>query len=176
MTLFNCRRQFSGNGRFGGSIPVPQKQGYCTMGYTHYFPQQRVFDDLEWRGVVEDSKKAIAFCMMDGIELAKEYDEPRQPAVVSFNEVRFNGVGEEGHETFDVTRHLNAGFNFCKTARKPYDLAVCLVLLVCHYHAPGVLQIGSDGDWDSEWLKAREVFQMLFHFEIDCPWSKAGVP
>lgn len=144
------------------------------MGYTHYFPQQRAFTDLEWRGVIEDSKKAIQFCQMDGIELATEYDNPAPP-VVSFEEIQVNGVEDDGHETFSIQRELNHGFNFCKTARKPYDLAVCLVLLICNYHAPGVLEIGSDGDWDAEWLKAREVFQMLFVAEPECPWNTQEV-
>jgi hypothetical protein len=143
------------------------------MGYTHYFPQQRPFTDSEWQGVLDDSEKAIAFCLQDGIELAEEYNST-QPALLSFDEIRFNGVDEEGHETFSIERDMNHGFNFCKTARKPYDLAVCLVLLVCNHHAPGTLDIGSDGEWDKEWRKPREIFQMLFHSEAECPWSKPG--
>lgn len=145
------------------------------MGYTHYFPQQRAFDDLEWRNITADAHKAMGFCLMDGIELAEDYDNP-STLIVDMGEIRFNGFGEEGHETFQVTRHHNRGFNFCKTARKPYDLAVCLVLLICNHRAPGVLSIGSDGDWDSEWVKAREIFQMLFEVEAERPWDKAGVP
>lgn len=144
------------------------------MGYTHYFPQTRKFTDLEWRNIHADATTVLNFCQMDGIALAEEHDNTL-PVVVDMYEIRFNGVGEEGHETFHVTREFSHGFNFCKTARKPYDWAVCLVLLICHHHAPGVLEIGSDGDWDNEWQKPRELFQMLLHAEAECPWSQEGV-
>ena len=41
---------------------------------------------------------------------------------------------------------------FCKTGRRPYDLAVAAVLLRCRLLLPGVFLIGSDGDWEREWL------------------------
>ena len=38
------------------------------------------------------------------------------------------------------------GFQFCKTAHKPYDRAVMCLLILCHHHAPECWDIGSDGD------------------------------
>ena len=34
--------------------------------------------------------------------LAEEYDTPSSPAVANRREIRFNGIGEEGHETFTL--------------------------------------------------------------------------
>jgi hypothetical protein len=99
--------------------------------------------------------------------------------------IRFNGWKDEGHETFLVTREMpeipdwssdkSASFDFCKTARKPYDLAVCLVLLSMKRHAPESVRVSSDGDWDAEWTEAREVYRRLFGVEVDCPFETETV-
>ncbi len=61
--------------------------------------------------------------------------------------VVFNGVGENSHETFYIEKK-DIDLNFCKTARKPYDLLVCACLIA----AADILNytISSDGnlnDW-----------------------------
>jgi hypothetical protein len=99
--------------------------------------------------------------------------------------IRFNGWGDNGHETFLITREMSdysirdpesgESFDFCKTARKPYDVAVCLVLLSIARHAPKSFSISSDGDWDVEWSEARKIYKELFGVEVDCPWETAGV-
>jgi len=99
--------------------------------------------------------------------------------LVNLSTIRFNGKGNEGHETFIITKKKpepkpwenGESFDFCKTARKPYDLAVCLSLLVCSSHAPDCIRIGSDGDWDSEWTESRNVFKELFGVEAVCPFD-----
>ena len=66
--------------------------------------------------------------------------------------IRFNGIGEAGHETFlfhnrkkqDPEGYGDPCFAFCKTARKPYDIVVCEVLLVLKRYMPN-LEVGSDG-------------------------------
>ena len=72
--------------------------------------------------------------------------------------IRFNGVGDLAHETFMVDR-VSREFEFCKTNRKPYDLAVCGVLILVSLYAEGG-EISSDGlgetYTDSEWKDAWE--------------------
>lgn len=83
----------------------------------------------------------------DGFKLAFEYDEPEREPVFSENLIRFNGVGDEGHETFVVTPSAR-DFEFCKTARKPYDTAVVAILCLLHHHTE--IEVSSDGvpeDW-----------------------------
>ena len=66
-------------------------------------------------------------------------------------------------------------WSFCKTAGKPYDLAVCVVLLRCHVVAPEVFAIGSDGDWDRDWTMPRAVYTDLFGDPGDTnPLTDAG--
>ncbi len=49
-----------------------------------------------------------------------------------------------------ITKDHDDSFNFCKTARKPYDEIVTAILAVVDKLAPGALEIGSDGD-ESDW-------------------------
>jgi hypothetical protein len=71
----------------------------------------------------------------------------------------FNGVGDLSHETFALNEGLNE-WNFCKTARKPYDLAVCLVLLSVKYHVRSA-RVTSDGG-NEDWQHSFELYKTLF--------------
>lgn len=127
------------------------------------------------------------------ILLAWEYDSPMEeqptlfggpkflpkPPQVDNDVVRFNGWKDEGHETFLVTREKHdsslgkeESFDFCKTAGKPYDLAVMLCLLVMSEAAPRSFRAESDGEWDHEWVPAREAFEKIFGRKPKCPFSK----
>ena len=113
------------------------------MGYTHYFSQ--VGDaptDAEWKAICESSKKIIL--EFEGL-LCFEYDEPETKPHIGETSIRFNGRGNDGHETFIIDRGMR-GFKFCKTARKPYDDAVVRVLRTINKHAPNWLELSSDGD------------------------------
>ena len=65
------------------------------------------------------------------------------------------------HETFLLTRKDSGNFNFCKTARKPYDLMVCAVLFLAKYHLKDKIKISSDGDME-DWKPAIEFVESLF--------------
>jgi len=154
----------------------------------------------QWQKIcLETFDIIVKHCDRKKITLAWEYDVPAEqqptlfgdpkygpkPPEVSPDMIRFNGWKDDGHETFLVTREMpeipdwssdkSASFDFCKTARKPYDLAVCLVLLSMKRHAPESVQISSDGEWDVEWLEARHVYNKLFGVELDCPFETETV-
>lgn len=71
--------------------------------------------------------------------------------------VAFNGSGDLSHESFILTADV-CGFEFCKTARKPYDLAVKTALLLARFY--GVVSRVSCDDCGSDnvssWLKSSE--------------------
>ena len=56
-----------------------------------------------------------------------------------------------GHETFEIQRRVKKKeFNYCKTARKPYDLMVCACLILLKWYFKDKVSISSDGgmrDW-----------------------------
>jgi len=132
------------------------------MGYTHYWKQKRSFTDNEWDTIQRCVKMVIASEEKKGIVL-RSWDGTGKPEVTS-EYVSFNGNEDTGddHETFRVDKnqpkkeswvsekdYKNEGaFVFCKTARKPYDSAVVMALVVIQEIAPTAIDISSDGDDD----------------------------
>ena len=140
------------------------------MGYTHYFYQQRDFSAIEWQQVQAAFRRLLdnlpqhstnaGGYFADRPLVLRGWDGNGQPEC-TFNAITFNGDadGDLGHETFTMTRQKESDFDFCKTARKPYDLAVCAMLLIANQIAPGVYVLGTDarslaGD---EWQPAIEL-------------------
>lgn len=86
------------------------------------------------------------------------------------NEIWFNGDESKGHdhETFYLTWNKKSDtgedlWGFCKTARKPYDILVCMSLLALEesFNDPKVFSYSSDGD-ESEWQGARDLYREIF--------------
>jgi hypothetical protein len=67
--------------------------------------------------------------------------------IIDNSDIVFNGDASKGeeHESFQLSK-CDSGFQFCKTARKPYDRYVKAVLIVANMVAPGALDITCDGD------------------------------
>lgn len=148
------------------------------MGYTNYWHRKKDFTNDQWENIRKDVSIILKHCE-NQIQLAEEYDAPGKKPLVNATTIRFNGVREEGHETFIMSRkkpeprpwESEESFDFCKTARKAYDLPVGLTLLACVRHAPDAIRIGSDGDWDKEWTETRRVFKELFGIDAPCPFD-----
>jgi len=119
------------------------------MGYTHYWDQKAEPSYMQWFEIMEHFKHLLLHTSMC---IQAESDDP-SPFLITNDHIRFNGVGDEGHETFDLSR-INVGeFEFCKTANKPYDKFVVFVLILVHNLAPGCYIITSDGngiDWQKD--------------------------
>jgi hypothetical protein len=165
------------------------------VGYSHYICRSKDFTRDQWDKIcLETFDIIVKHCDRKRITLAWEYDSPAEqqptlfggpkwgpkPPQVDGDTIRFNGWKDEGHETFIVTREMQEPqefvksgehFDFCKTAGKPYDMAVMLVMLSMKSHAPDSVRLGSDGDWDCEWVPAREVYKKLFGVEVECPFE-----
>jgi len=107
------------------------------MGYTHYWNASPFTDD-QWNEVIERGQ-AILSC--SDIPLQLDFDEPL-PVELSNKRIRFNGVEDDGHETFYVTPDA-IGFAFCKTAYKPYDEVVVAFLIMLN-------EVNPEFTWDSD--------------------------
>lgn len=66
------------------------------------------------------------------------------------------------------TKEGGAGwqFNFCKTAYKPYDLAVTSFLIIAKQHLKETISIKSDGE-TQHWADARVLCQQVFNYGIE---------
>jgi hypothetical protein len=86
--------------------------------------------------------------------------------MINESEVWFNGDAETGtdHETFGIRWFPSGGEvkGFCKTARKPYDILVCVSLLAFKhaFNDPAVFSFSSDGD-NSDWEEAKDLFTRI---------------
>lgn len=118
------------------------------MGYTRYWTpaKDKVIPTL----AIAILTTMLEYGKKEGII---ESDETNNQCLqISPEKIFFNGVGDNAHETFSY--YPNSEWDFCKTARKPYDLYVCATLIVLKYFTPG-LDFSSDGVVESgEWLDA----------------------
>jgi hypothetical protein len=122
------------------------------MGYTHYFTKAGTSpdDSLRFEMFARGARTIIDY--------AKKYDHIKIGELeISDEVVTFNGVGEDSHETFYWALD-GGGFNFCKTAYKPYDAVVtaCLIHLKDVYG--DLVDIGSDGSW-SDWALGARLYR-----------------
>jgi len=90
-------------------------------------------------------------------------------------QIWFNGTESNGmdHETFslnlfDMSYYNSVDqmgkdgvFNFCKTARKPYDFAVCIALMVIKHHLGADFSISSDGN-SKDWQPSIDFYESYF--------------
>lgn len=132
-----------------------------TMGYTHYFTLKNTkIQNGSKEQMMEALKKVIK--KYDAI-ICKEYDEPGEDAELTKDYIRFNGIEDDGHETFyfGFTNKAKSEWNFCKTARKSYDLPVCECLLIIKAHYGDNVELSSDG------------FSCYDDKEIDGCWNQA---
>ena len=144
------------------------------MGYTHYYSRPAALGMDRFTAFSKDADRRLSAVAEQGIALAGPMGRPDTVPEANPNHVAFNGAGDEGHEGFlleciykpyttqqpddryddGIERH----FDCCKTARKPYDLAVTAVLIAAKRHFGTDILVSSDGE-GSEWDPARDLCQ-----------------
>ena len=107
------------------------------MGYTRYWTIKKL-EEKKFNHFIH-----ICKIVVEGshVPLTIEY--------VDDNGVCFNGVEDDGHETFEIRRY-DTGFQFCKTARKPYDEIVCAILDFASNIFKEDIEVSCDGDNDDQ--------------------------
>jgi hypothetical protein len=82
--------------------------------------------------------------------------------IIEDDKLIFNGKCPNDYETFGISLESD-GFDFCKTARQPYDPFVCLALLCFENEFGGDIEVSSDGERNSDegWVIACEIFDKL---------------
>lgn len=135
--------------------------------------------------IAEDINKALANLPKNSLSAGghcKEYPitikggmgegEPE----IAPNRIWFNGDASQGmdHETFVISLFSmdtfqsfddidqKGVFGFCKTARKPYDLLVCVSLMVFKHHLGADFKVSSDGGLN-DWKPAIDFYENLFN-------------
>ena len=118
------------------------------MGYTHYWENGEIDSDT-FAAIAADTKLAYQIAKEKlGVKVAVEYDRATEDPIFSEDQIVFNGIGDDGHETFALYKE-RTNFSFCKTARKPYDILVVAALHIASVHAARAkvyMSFTSDGD------------------------------
>ncbi len=144
------------------------------MGYTHYWSY--LPESEQWQAafprLLGDTSVILDHLTARGIATAGAHGSGA--AALTATNIVFNGAAPGDYESFvlgttqdpNTRHHTHRGelftWDFCKTARRPYDLAVTTVLLRARQLAPWHFAIGSDGYWDSDWKAARDLLGELF--------------
>ena len=111
------------------------------MGYTHYWRHDPISPE-ELQAISEDAKAIILASELP----IRGWDGTDEPELTA-ERLSFNGDRDrdEDHETFSLSPDA-IDFDFCKTARKPYDVVVTAVLLATKDRLKDGIHLSSDGD------------------------------
>ena len=156
------------------------------MGYTHYWTRPTELDAkkfTEFANIVrtildhlpEQTRSAGGYYGEAPLALAGP--EGTGPAQVDEQSVAFNGAGQFAHETFALERVFTPWHRrqapgpdgrwgaFCKTDRKPYDLAVCAALIALRRVFGPEVTVQTDGQ-EGDWQPALEFYRQRFGEEV----------
>lgn len=117
------------------------------MGYTHYWSGP-AYSGVEFAKIADATRKIIK---ASGVVIRG--GNGLVPPEITNHNVALNGCRPDlDHETFGLD--CSGGTDFCKTARKPYDIVVTACLAyVAAYHD---YEISSDGDVE-DWIAGTEL-------------------
>ena len=130
------------------------------MGYTHYWTLKDGIDASKWVDFTKGAKEIIKTAKDGGI------------LIVDFSEgdtIHINGVSQCAHEDFVITTG-NTGYNFCKTAQKPYDIVVTALLIQLKRSLGEDAIVTSDGSWH-EWESGCLLYETVFNIQPECVFS-----
>lgn len=122
------------------------------MGYTRYYEVYQKIDESEFEKFSQDCKTICD-------EVTKQFGHGladwngENEAEFTPTSVRFNGVGDNSHETFAIGVDTK-GFQFTKTNRKPYDRHVLACLVLAKIYFGDKIRVSSDGDNDDSVIES----------------------
>jgi hypothetical protein len=143
------------------------------MGYTHYFTKVAADreDSRRFEMFARGARTIIEYATTyDNIQIANAMGDKLGGWEITDEVVAFNGYGSDSHESFYWSINSD-GFDFCKTAYKPYDSVVtaCLIHLKDVYG--DLVSIGSDGSW-SEWRDGARLYRNATGLTAENPMGK----
>ena len=130
------------------------------MGYTHYWkfnPSKE--SEKEFELVIEDCQQILKNSGDIVIRGGHGIGLPE----VSKTKICFNGdaATDNDYESFYFNVVESTDFDFCKTARRPYDLIVGAVLLSLSHRMTG-FSFSSDGTYtENEWIPIFEFYEKI---------------
>jgi hypothetical protein len=157
------------------------------MGYTHYWTFSK---PALKKGNMDKTETVYKKALIECQKIARVYNDKcldlgrsenrlsgfsAHTKIGKYGGLEINGKGDLSHETFSMREHYRQNFegdafNFCKTARKPYDLVVTACLALLKYRLGDLIEVSSDGDandWTDGVSFAREITGLKILNPID---------
>lgn len=113
------------------------------MGYTRYWNRTKKKIDAD---LIIKVCEVIADCDEKGIAIRNGWGEGNPLVTLDYISINGDKTNDLDHESFFID-DKDTGFNFCKTARKPYDYAVREILKYAEENG-FVTDVHDDGDND----------------------------
>lgn len=140
------------------------------MGYTHYWSFNK-----PGKGRTLEVERAYQRAIKACTKIAQAYQakatgDERLSGYTAFTSnyggIKLNGKEDNMHEDFCMREHFrqNETWQFCKTARKPYDIVVTACLATMKFYLKDNFTVDSDGykeEWDEGVKLARKVLKAL---------------
>ena len=124
------------------------------MGYSHYFNNMEL-SRREFLHFSDQCSRIINVAKEQGIPVKYDSYDDAEPLLRN-DEVMFNGIEKEGHETFILKADPNS--DFCKTLEKPYDDVVTACLLAWKVMFRTKVEVRTDGTKDN-WTAGFDLFE-----------------
>lgn len=124
------------------------------MGYTHYWEIKTPIDADAWSKLKKGVQQIVGTAQEAGIDIKDDSND---------EQIFFNGIGAGEHETFFLELG-DVGENFCKTAEKPYDIAVTASLILLKRELGDEVIIKSDGRWE-DWEAGQLLFETVYDIQ-----------
>lgn len=119
------------------------------MGYTRYFELYKPTNEEKFKQYSEVCKTVCEAIQKKEDYKLGDWEGNENDPIFDENEVSFNGIDKDSHETFSI-RRIKTGFKFTKTNRKPYDSSVCACLYLAKQMFGDDIRVSNDGDNDDE--------------------------
>lgn len=149
------------------------------MGYSHYFELTQAPTHTRWARLTSDVRRVfhslpnLAVLQALGVDVDQAI-QLRGPLghgkpLCNRKTIAFNGNKADDTDCETLLLTAKPRRDSCKTARKPYDFAVCAVLLLAEFHLPGFV-VDSDGDTD-EWSPALTWVNQAINPAVRMPYT-----
>lgn len=141
------------------------------MGYTHYWsfkPAKKGTAkqvEIKYQKALQECAKVAREynkqCAENGLTNERLSGYTAHSKSGEYGGLQINGKADLAHEEFTLREHYSENeSDFCKTARKPYDIVVVACLAILKYRLGELIDIGSDGyndDWNAGVDLARRI-------------------
>jgi hypothetical protein len=142
------------------------------LGFTHYF------EIVNKKGMTQVNEMKYSKAILDCQRIVRHYYKENgglsgytaHSPIGAYGGLKVNGKGNDAHEDFTMREHFaeNEGFNFCKTARKPYDMVVVACLAVLAHRLGDAFKVSSDGE-ANEWTEGVRLARDVTGLKIGIP-------